>query len=229
MLKHNPFKGLKKREWALLITSLIVVITANLLAKTPSIFTILGTVVGVFALIFVARGDVWGQILCIVFAILYSVTSFQYKYYGEIITYLGMSAPIALISTITWLKHPYEGGNVVEVHKLTKRQTLILAFITALVTSVFYFILKLLNTPNLIISTLSVTTSFLASALTVMRSPYYALAYGANDIVLIVLWILASINDISYLPMIACFMAFLFNDGYGFISWKVRQKAQQNN
>ena len=69
-------------------------------------------------------------------------------------------------------------------------------------TLVFYFILSAFDTPNLLFSTLSVTTSFMAAYLTFLRSPYYGVGYGLNDIVLIILWILASIEDISYLPMV---------------------------
>ena len=95
-----------------------------------------------------------------------------------------------------------------------------------LVTVLFYFILKVLNTANLFFSTLSITTSFVASYLTFLRSPYYALGYSANDVVLIILWILASVEDISYLPMVACFIMFLFNDLYGFYNWRRMQKRQ---
>ena len=57
-------------------------------------------------------------------------------------------------------------------------------------------------------------------------SPYFALAYAANDVVLIILWILAAIEDISYLSVIICFVMFLINDLYGFVSWKQMEKQQ---
>ena len=94
------------------------------------------------------------------------------------------------------------------------------------ITSVFYLALWALSTPNLVWSTISVLTSFIASFLTFMRSPYFALVYSLNDIVLIVLWGLASLDSISYLPMVACFFMFLFNDAYGFFSWRKMQKRQ---
>lgn len=50
-----------------------------------------------------------------------------------------------------------------------------------------YFILRAFNTANIIPGTISVTTSFVAVYLTFRRSPYFALAYAANDVVLIVL------------------------------------------
>lgn len=99
--------------------------------------------------------------------------------------------------------------------------------LSAAVTIAFYFILDALNTANMIPSTISVTTSFLAVYLTFRRSEYYALAYAANDVVLIVLWTMAAMQNISYLSVIICFAAFLVNDLCGFASWKRMKKAQQ--
>ena len=224
---HNPFRGLKKREWILWLTSLAVVTASNLMTGAVDPVNLVATLVGVTALILVARGDVWGQLLSILFAALYSVTSFRYQYYGEIITYLGMSAPIAAASAVTWLRNPYEKGkNEVKIRRLSAKGILLLVLATTAVTVAFYFILGALGTANLLISTVSVTTSFLASTLMLLRNSYYAVAYGANDVVLIVLWVLASLEDVSYLPMVACFLAFLINDIYGFISWKIREKKQ---
>lgn len=224
---NNPFRGLRKREWALWLISLTVVVTSNLMAGAVEPVTLIATLVGVTALIFVARGNVWGQILTVVFSLLYAVTSWQFRYYGEIITYLGMSAPIAAASVVTWIKNPYKKGeSEVKIARLSHSGALLLSILTAAVTVIFYFILKALGTANLIVSTISVATSFLASALLMLRSSYYAVAYAVNDVVLIALWVLASLEDISYLPMVANFLAFLVNDIYGFLSWNQREKRQ---
>lgn len=92
-----------------------------------------------------------------------------------------------------------------------------------IVTFLFYELLKYLNTPNLMFSTVSIVTSFLAATLTMLRSSYYALGYASNDIVLIILWVMASIKDLSYFPVVVNFMIFFLNDMYGFISWKKRE------
>lgn len=226
MLK-NPFKNLKKREWVLMSVSVAVVLLSNIASGKIEIVTLTATLFGVIGLVFLARGDVWGQILSVVFSILYAVNSYRFHYYGEMITYLGMIMPIAALSVVSWLRNPYEKGkNEVKIHRLTKLQTVLLMLATAAVTALFYFLLKALDTPNLLFSTLSITTSFLASSLMLLRNSYYAVAYAGNDIVLIVLWVLAAIEDIKYLPMIACFAMFLVNDLYGFISWKKREKKQ---
>jgi nicotinamide mononucleotide transporter PnuC len=139
-----------------------------------------------------------------------------------------MSAPMAALAVISWVRNPYEQGKAeVRVNRLKLPEVLFLAVLTILVTVLFYFILKFFGTANLLPSTLSVTTSFLASYLTFRRSPFYALAYAANDLVLIVLWILAALEDPSYLPMILCFAMFFLNDTYGFINWQRMQKRQK--
>lgn len=227
MLK-NPFKQLKKQDYILWIASLFVVIISSLLSGSSSVITILATTLGVTSLIFTAGGDVWGQILIIFFSILYAINSYFFRYYGEMITYLGMTLPIAVVSTISWLKHPFSTEkNEVKIHKLTKLETVIMWILSVTVTAAFYFILKALDTANLIVSTVSITTSFLAAYLSMRRNSWYAIAYAANDIVLIILWVSASLKDMSYFPMVVCFMVFLINDFYGFSKWKKREKRQQ--
>lgn len=224
---RNPFKSLEPKEWLLWLVSLAVVIPSNFVGSSVDPIHLLGTVVGVTALIFIARGDVWGQVLTIVFSVLYGIASYRFAYYGEVITYLGLSAPSALFAIISWLRHPFrEDRNEVRIHRMKKGEWILGTALAVTVTVLFYFLLKYFHTANLIVSTVSVTTSFYASYLTFLRSPYYALAYALNDIVLIVLWILASISDISHLPMVACFVMFLLNDIYGYLSWHKREKIQ---
>lgn len=208
------------------LSSLTVVTASYLLGGAFNPLTLLASLVGVTSLIFVARGDVLGQLLTVLFSILYAVISWQFRYYGEMMSYLGMTLPIAVLAVISWLRNPYSERQV-RVGRMTAGKTLILLVLAGLVTWGFYYILSFFGTSNLTVSTISITTSFLAAALTVLRSPSYAIAYAANDIVLIVLWILAAIEDISFLPVVFCFATFLVNDIYAFTSWRRMQRDQQ--
>ena len=225
-LRINPFKLFTKFELALWGISLLTVFMSFIIPSDRDWLSLSASLIGVTALIYNARGNVLGQILCIVFALLYGIISVIFGYWGEAITYLGMSLPAAVISTISWIRHPYGDTGEVRASKMTKKIALVMVLMSLPITTVFYFALDALNTPNLIWSTVSIMTSFFASFLTFMRSPYFAVAYSMNDLVLIVLWGLASFESISYLPMVACFFMFLFNDMYGFISWKRMQKRQ---
>lgn len=221
----NPFKSFKKKEWVLWIVSLVLVIMSNLMSGNVDVLTLSATCVGVTSLVFAAIGNVWAPILMIAFSIFYGIISWKFRYWGEVITYLGMTMPMAIWSTITWIKNPAKNGKEVAIQKLTKMHFLLVALSTVIVTAVFYVILAKLNTPNIVFSTISITTSFVAAALTMLRSSYYAVGYAANDIVLIVLWVLASIKNPEYIPVVVNFAIFFFNDMYGFVSWKKREKC----
>jgi len=112
------------------------------------------------------------------------------------------------------------------VSHLRPYQLVWMGILAVLVTAAFWFILRALGTVNLLWSTVSITTSFVAAFLTLCRSPWYALGYAANDLVLIVLWVLAFTQDMSYLPMVVCFIMFFANDVYGFINWRRMQIRQ---
>lgn len=228
MRLKNPFKDLTKFELSLWLTSIIVIIVSFAISGGDDILTIIASIIGVTALIFVAKGYVIGQVLTVVFAVFYGIISYFFRYYGEMITYLCMTAPIAVMAVISWIKNPYEGTKEVKVSHVTKKQVLVMATLAIVTTIIFYFILKAMNNANLLFSTISITTSFLASYLTFLRSPYYAVAYSANDVVLIVLWTMATLEDRSYLPMILCFVMFLINDMYGFFNWR-RMRIRQEN
>ncbi len=227
MKYKNPFRDLTRFELVLWIVSMAVIICSFAVSRGEGILSLIASLIGVTALIFVAKGYVVGQILTVAFAMFYGVISFYLRYYGEMITYLGMSAPMAIFSVVEWIRHLYNGSREVEVSRLSGKRIAVLVVGTAAVTAAFYFILRALGTASLITSTVSVATSFAASYLTFCRSPYYALAYAANDIVLIILWSIAALGDISYLPMVLCFVMFFANDIYGFINWKRMQSRQE--
>ncbi len=163
----------------------------------------------------------------IIFSLFYGIISFSFSYYGEMITYLGMTMPMAAFALISWLKNPFEGNkSEVKVNTLGGKEISFMLILTVAVTIIFYFVLKAFGTANLIPSTLSVTTSFLAVYLTFRRSSYFALAYATNDIILIILWVLASTENAKYISVTVCFAAFLVNDIYGFINWRKMKKRQ---
>lgn len=223
----NPFSQLNKFEWILYLTSVVTIIVTYLVSGNSGLLEMITSLIGVTALIFVAKGLVIGQAMTVLFSVFYGIISLSFHYWGEMITYLFMSAPIALLATIEWIRHPYKNTAVVEVNKVTKKHIATMSVLAFATTVAFYFILKAFDTPNLIFSTVSVTTSFCAAYLTYLRSPYYGVGYALNDVVLIVLWILASIKDISYLPMVLCFVMFLLNDLYGFYNWRRLRKQQK--
>ena len=219
-----------KFEIGLWTISVVLILFSFFAFDRDNYLILIASIIGAIFLIFNAKGNPIGQFLTVVFSMLYGIISYEFSYYGEMITYLGMTMPMAFFALISWLKNPYNNNkSEVKVNKLSKKEIVFMFVLTAFVTIVFYYILKYFNTANLMPSTISVTTSFLAVYLTFRRSPYFALAYAMNDLVLIVLWALASIEDKSYFSVVICFVVFFVNDMYGFVNWKRMEKKQKEN
>lgn len=229
---ETVFRSFTGFEWALWIGSVAVTVAAFLLTGNTQYYYLFGSVLGATALILVSKGNVAGQILVVFFSIFYAAVSYRLRYFGEMITYLGMSLPIAVVAVVTWLKNPFRGNKTeVTVNHISASEYVLLVLGGIAVTVAFYFILRALNTANLILSTVSVFTSFLAAYLTMRRSPFYAIGYAMNDVVLILLWVLAAMQSAEYLSMVICFFVFLANDLYGFVNWlkiRKRQAAAQS-
>ena len=216
-----------KTELILWFGSVFLSLLSFFIFNGEDFLTLAASLIGVTSLIFNAKGNPAGQVLMIIFSILYGIISYSFRYYGEMVTYLAMTMPMAVFALISWLKNPYKGKrSQVTVGTVSRFAFISMCVSCAVITVVFYFILKYFNTANLFFSTVSVATSYIAAYLTFLRSPYFAIAYAANDVVLIVLWTLASFSQARYVSVIICFIAFLFNDLYGYINWRRMQKTQ---
>lgn len=217
-----------KLEIILWCCSVIFIVASFCIFDRNNYMALLASLLGVTSLIFNAKGNPFGQVLMIIFSLLYGAISYTFAYYGEMITYLGMTLPMAVFALVSWLRNPYKGNKAeVEVNRISRNESIFMWGLSIAVTVAFYFILDYFNTANMVPSTLSITTSFVAAYLTFRRSPYFALAYATNDVVLIVLWVLASIEDVKYISVVVCFVAFLVNDLYGFLNWQKMEKRQK--
>ena len=218
------FSGFEIILWS--VSSLLVLVSFFVFDRSR-LLILSASLIGVTYLIFNTKGNPIGQALVIVFSLLYGIISYRFSYFGEMITYLGMTMPMAVFALISWLRNPYNGNIAeVKVNSVSWAEAALMSVLTLAVTIVFYFILRAFGTASIIPGTLSVTTSFIAVYLTFRRSPLYALAYSANDIVLIVLWVKASMTDIRYVSVAVCFAVFLINDIYSFFSWRKIKSLQ---
>ena len=231
MLKlKEKLRYFSKSEVTLWCSSVVLIVLSFCVFDRENYLTLVASLVGVTSLIFNAKGNPFGQFLMVIFSLLYGIISYTFAYYGEMITYLGMTMPMAVFALISWLKNPYNGNKAeVKVNTISRIETVLMWTMTVAMTVLFYYILEHFNTANIVPSTLSVTTSFLAVYLTFRRSPYFALAYATNDIVLIALWVFASLYNVRYISVVVCFVAFFANDIYGYLSWQKMMKRQLEN
>lgn len=222
------FKLFTPFEYVLLTGSALAIVLSFVLCGNRNYFNLAASLIGACSLILIAKGIAAGQILVIVFAAFYGAISYFNRYYGEMITYLGMTVPTAIVALVSWLRHPYRDTAQVEVNRLPAWEYPVWIAASAAVSVAFFFLLRALGNANLIWSTVSVFTSFVAACLAARRSPFYAVGYALNDAVLIVLWTLAALTDRENAAMVVCFCVFLINDGYGFLNW-IKMKRMQSS
>ena len=143
----NYFTKTEKGIW---IGSVLLITLSFLAFDRVSYLNLIASLVGVTSLIYCAKGNPFGQVLIIIFSLLYSIISYSFRYYGELATYAGMTLPMAIIALIEWMRHPYKGNkSEVEVRKITVTDHFVMWTLAVVVTIVFYFILKFFNTANL--------------------------------------------------------------------------------
>ena len=222
------FRSITAFEYCLWGGGILAIVLSFFLCHNTDYLNLAGSIWGCSCLILLAKGNVVGQIMSVIFSAYYGYVSFTTKYYGEMITYIGMTAPIAIAAVVSWFRHPFQGKKTeVEVATPSLKKYLIVFCLSVPVTIAFFFILHALGTANVAWSAVSVLTSFVAVSLSLLRSPYYAAAYACNDIVLIILWSLAAAADREYISLVVCFAVFLAEDCYGLINWLKLRKRQK--
>ena len=86
-MKNKYFKDWTKFEIGLLLTSIIVVGILGILGGS-NLLTIVCSIIGILCALTQAKGKVISQFIGLLLVGLYSVLSFENRYYGEVIIYL---------------------------------------------------------------------------------------------------------------------------------------------
>lgn len=129
-----------RSELVLWLFSIFIIVLSFYMYDRTYYLTLCASLIGVTSLIFNAKGNPFGQFLMILFSLMYGVISYTFAYYGEMITYLGMTMPMAFLALVSWLKNPYNGNkSEVEVNMLRRKELILMWVATLIVTIIFYF------------------------------------------------------------------------------------------
>lgn len=119
--------GLSRTERRLWGASVVLILAGFCLFDRENVLTLLASLIGVTSLIFAAKGHPISQVLMIVFSLLYGWISWEYRYYGEMITYLGMTLPMAVFALVSWLRNPFDGNrSEVAVNRVGGKEQLVM-------------------------------------------------------------------------------------------------------
>lgn len=221
------FKDWNKFEISFLICGLLASITSAIMFNGTIIDTLYTSLYLITALL-MSKGKVECYFVGFVSVFFYGIVSYNQGYYGELIITVFLTFPIMIIGIISWLRHQDKEEDTVIISSLSKKEITIVLLSQLVLFWIYYFILKLFNTDLLVISTISVVTSVLASYFEARRSELSLFCYIANDLVIITLWLIPIINgQTELISVLVGPVLLLINDIYGSYNWSRLKKKQK--
>ena len=221
------FEDWNKFELSFLICGLFASIMSSVVFDGTVIDTLYTSLYLITALL-MSKGKVECYFVGFVSVFFYGIVSYNQGYYGELIITAFLTFPIMIIGIISWLRHQDKERDTVIISSLSKMEIAIAFSAQLLLFWVYYFILKVFNTDLLILSSISVVTSVLASYFEARRSELALFCYIANDLVIITLWLIPILNgQTELISVLVGPILLLINDIYGSYNWKRLKKEQK--
>ena len=225
-MKNKYFKDWTKFEIVFLVIGTLLAFVLTPIFK-GTIIDLLYTLLYFWTALLLAKGKYSCYIIGIISTFFYSYVSYTNNYYGEIIISMFCTLPLMIVGLINWLKHQ-DDTNTVIIKEITKKELSIVLFSQVIMFGGYYYLLKSFNTSNLIVSTLSIVASLIATYLTARRSEYGFGGFIINDLILITLWGIPVVTgNLSLIPVLLCPMLLLINDIYGVYNWKRLKEKQE--
>lgn len=81
----KSIKNFTLTEKIIWVSSLVVIFISSIALPDNDWLSVITSLIGATALIFVSKGDPIGQLICIFFALCYAAVSLKFRYYGEIL------------------------------------------------------------------------------------------------------------------------------------------------
>lgn len=173
-----------------------------------------------------AKGKYACYIIGILSTFFYAYVSYTNNYFGEVIISMCCTLPLIIVGLVNWIKHQ-DDTNTVVIKDIGKKELIIVLMSQIILFSVYYYLLKMFNTNNVLVSTFSIVASLIATYLTAKRSEYGFIGFIINDLILILLWgIPVLTGNLSIIPVVLCPILLLINDIYGAYNWR-RIKLEQ--
>ena len=214
-------------EKSFLLLGLLASILSSVIFKGTIIDTLYTSLYLITALL-MSKGKVECYFVGFVSVFFYGIVSFNQGYYGELLITAFLTFPIMIIGIISWLRHQDKEKDTVIISTLSKKEIIIALLSQLVLFWIYYYILKVFNTDLLIISTLSIVTSVLASYFEARRSELSLFCYIANDLVIITLWLIPIIcGQTNLISVLVGPILLLINDIYGSYNWNRLKKQQK--
>ena len=227
-MKLKTWKGYNIIDLILISLGLITVIITGILIQSKW-YIIINTILGLLCVFTQAKGKIATQFIGIIYFCFYIFISYKEQLYGEALLYLIIMLPMYIYGVIHWLANKDKKDNVVIVrNNLSKKEWLFSSLGFVLVSVGVFFLLKALNTSQLIVSTLSFISMLPAVYLLIRRCKWNQVGFLINDFIVPILWLFLVIEGNLYILPLCIYHIFQITyDVYGLIEWIKLEKRQK--
>ncbi len=220
-MKKSIIFGYNIIDLILLGTGLISLMVVSIVFSSPW-YIFVNTILALLCVFTQAKGQVITQFFGIICFIFYSYISFKQKLYGEVILYIFVMLPIYIYGALHWLKNRNNNDkSIVNVRKsLPKTEVIIMLIAVFIMFFCVYYLLKALNTAQLLLSTIAFTSTVPAVYLLARRSIWNQVVFLLNDIFVPIMWLNFAIQgDLTLIVMVLYHIFQIIYDVYGLYVW----------
>lgn len=215
--------GWKKWEviWLIFANLIILGVSAYLGDNALGIIT---SMTGVTCVILVGKGKMSNYIFGTVNVILYALTAWKARYYGDVMLNLLYYFPTNIIGWFVWIRHVDKESNEVYKERMTVKQDIIVTLISIIGIFAYSYILKLLGGNLPLVDSMSTVLSIVAQILMIKRYTEQWIVWIVVDVVSVIMWIAALFGEGQSIAVLMMWAVYLANAIIMFVKWYKESK-----
>lgn len=215
--------GWKKWEviWLIFANLIILGVSAYLGDNALGIIT---SMTGVTCVILVGKGKMSNYIFGTVNVLLYAMTAWKARYYGDVMLNLLYYFPTNIIGWFVWMRHVDKKSNEVYKERMTVKQDIIVTLISIIGIFAYSYILKLLGGNLPLVDSMSTVLSIVAQILMIKRYTEQWIVWIVVDVVSVIMWIAALFGEGQSIAVLMMWAVYLANAIIMFVKWYKESK-----
>ncbi|MBE6493325.1 MAG: nicotinamide mononucleotide transporter [Methanosphaera stadtmanae] len=215
----QEIQGWKTWEKVWLIIAVFSVFILSLYSNNNMI-SIIAAITGIISVICSGKGKLSGFGFGVINAIVYAYIAYNTRYYGEMLLNLFYYLPLQFYGFYIWSQHINPQTKEVIKTSMNKQNRLIVLIIAIVTTIIYGVILSNFGDSYPFLDSFCSVLSVITMILAIKRfMEQWILWIGVNSS-RILLWILASLNNINNIAILLMSIVYLINSIIMFIKWK---------
>lgn len=221
---HNELSGWKKWEICWLLIACAVILGLSLYWHDTAVGIICATT-GVASVVCTGKGKLSAYLFGTVNVVLYTIISWEAKYYGEVMLNALYYFPMEFYGFYVWSRHMNQETHEVEKKRMKPRGRLIMTASVLIGTLSYGWLLQKLGGTLPYVDALSTVVSVVAMIISVKMFMEQWILWIMVDIVTIIMWGFSFWQGNDSIATLLMWIVYLFNAVIMYVKWKKEAKA----